>query len=87
MQIMIFRMNAKHKKDNEEWERVLRQWGLIKENMGETWKKHNDMEFNAIPHYTRFKMHGLEKMHAKCYGDKRVMAKLKVVLTKCAQTQ
>lgn len=45
------------------------------------------MEFNAIPHYTRFKMHGLEKMHAKCYGDKRVMTKLKVVLTKCAQTQ
>ncbi len=32
-------------------------------------------------------VHGLGKMHARCYGDKQMMAKLKMVMTKCAQTQ
>lgn len=27
-------------------------------------------------------VHGLERMHAKCYGDEQTMAELKMVMTK-----
>lgn len=39
------------------------------------------MELNAFPHDTKKIVHGLEKVHAKCYGDKQTMAKLMMVLT------
>lgn len=39
------------------------------------------MELNALPHDTKKIVHGLEKVHAKCYGDKQTMAKLMMVLT------
>lgn len=51
-------------KDNEEYERVLRQWGL---------EKQSDMKFHVIPHLQDM----LEITRGKCYGDKEIGANLK----------
>lgn len=61
---------------------------LHEENMGETQEKQSEIKCNAIQCYNKpSKMvHGLENTHAKCYGNKQMMAMLKMVLTKCAQT-
>lgn len=64
MQNMTFSTNAKHKKDNDgKGAQTMR---LTQRNVGETWEKQSEMKLNTIQNNT---VHGLEKMHAKCYGD------------------